>query len=150
MGYFIDQIPNIEGNSKLRKPQKEAYIKIKNHMENNSGRQEVLVVLPTGTGKSGLIAIAPFGVAKGRVLVITPGLVTKKSVVESLDPLDDNFWFKTDVLLNQIDQPTIVEYETDCLYDSLEKADYIITNVHKLQKRSKNSLLNRLPRIFLI
>lgn len=148
MSYFIDQIPNIEGNSKLRKPQKEAYIKIKNHMENNSGRQEVLVVLPTGTGKSGLIAIAPFGVAKGRVLVITPGLVTKKSVVESLDPLDDNFWFKTDVLLNQIDQPTIVEYETDCLYDSLEKADYIIANVHKLQKRSKNSLLNRLPKNF--
>lgn len=90
MSYFFEVVPNIENNNMLRDPQIEAYIKIKEYFNANPNG-EALIVLPTGTGKSGLIAIAPYGVANKRVLVITPGLVTKKSVVKTLHPLEENF-----------------------------------------------------------
>ena len=79
MNYFTDTAVNILGNSKLRTPQIEAYMKAQEHFASNP-EQDALIVLPTGTGKSGLISIVPFGMAKGRVLIITPGLVTKQSI----------------------------------------------------------------------
>ncbi|HFK6838267.1 TPA: DEAD/DEAH box helicase family protein, partial [Enterobacter roggenkampii] len=79
MSYFTNTAVNIEGNRKLRTPQIEAYIKIRDFFS-NPGQREALVVLPTGTGKSGLISIAPYGVSQKRVLIITPGLVTKDSI----------------------------------------------------------------------
>lgn len=88
MSYFFDVVPNIENNSKLRDPQIEAYIKIREYFKENP-LGEALVVLPTGTGKSGLIAIAPYGISKTRVLVITPELVTKQSVVNTLHPMEE-------------------------------------------------------------
>lgn len=147
ISYFIDTIPNIINNNKLREPQIEAYIKIKDYFEANP-QGEALVVLPTGTGKSGLISFAPFGVATKRVLVITPGLVTKKSVVKTLHPLEDNFWINYDVLFDIEDLPVVEEYETDMLLSSLEKCHFVIANVQKLYEDNDNSLLNRVPNDF--
>lgn len=144
MSYFLDTIPNIEGNKKLRVPQIEAYAKIKAYFtENPSG--EALVVLPTGTGKSGLISIAPFDICKKRVLVITPGLVTKKSVIKALHPLEDNFWINFDVLFAAEDIPVVEEYEPGMLRSSLDKCNFVIANVHKLYKSNSNSLINVVP-----
>lgn len=142
MGYFFDTKVFIEGNKKLREPQIEAYIKIRDYMKINKDG-EALVVLPTGTGKSGLISIAPFGVSKGRVLVITPGIVTKNSVVKGLHPLEENFWINYDVIFDLEDIPVVEEYSSDMLDSSLEKCNFVITNIHKLQKGNKNSLVNR-------
>ncbi|PKL00083.1 MAG: helicase [Tenericutes bacterium HGW-Tenericutes-1] len=142
MSTFQTVVPNIEGNRKLRTPQIEAYLNIKEYFINNP-QGEALVVLPTGTGKSGLISIAPYGIAKKRVLIITPGLVTKKSVVKSLHPLEENFWIKYDVIFDPEDQPVVEEYQPDMLESSLKKCDFIITNVQKLQSKSKKSLINR-------
>ncbi|WP_263292595.1 type III restriction endonuclease subunit R [Pseudomonas sp. BF-R-26] len=114
MSYFIDTAVNIEGNSKLRTPQIEAYLKIKSFFcvpEN----KEALVVLPTGTGKSGLISIAPFGSCNGRVLIVTPGLVTKDSIRKTQEALYDNFWINFDVLFNHQDLPVTVEYSAGLL-----------------------------------
>lgn len=147
MSYFFDTLPNIENNSKLRDPQIEAYIKIREYFEDNQSG-EALVVLPTGTGKSGLIAIAPYGVARKRVLVITPGLVTKQSVINTLHPMEENFWLNLDVIFDPIDMPVVEEYQSDMLDSSLEKCDFVIANVHKLYKESENSLLNRVPSDF--
>lgn len=147
MSYFMSTVPNIEGNKKLRQPQIEAYAKICSYFsENPSG--EALVVLPTGTGKSGLISIAPFRNCNKRVLVITPGLVTKKSVVKALHPLEENFWIKYDVLLSPEDIPVVEEYEPDMLQSSLESCDIVIANVHKLYRSSSRSLLNAVPQDF--
>lgn len=142
MSYFFDTNVFIEGNKKLREPQKEAYIKIKEYMNENE-HGEALVVLPTGTGKSGLISIAPYNVSKGRVLVITPGLVTKKSVVKSLHPMEDNFWLHSDVIFSPEDMPVVEEYSQDMLDSSLEACNFVITNIQKLNKDNKNSLINR-------
>lgn len=147
MGYFIDTVVNIINNKKLRDPQIEAYIKIKEYFE-ACPNGEALVVLPTGTGKSGLISIAPFGVSKGRVLVVTPGLVTKKSVIKTLHPLEDNFWTNYDILFDPADMPVVEEYEPDMLASSLVKCHFVIANVQRLYENNPNSLLNRVPSDF--
>ena len=97
MNYFTETAVNILGNSKLRTPQIEAYMKAQEHFS-NSPQEDALIVLPTGTGKSGLISIVPFGLAKGRVLIITPGLVTKQSIRKTQELLEDNFWINFDVI----------------------------------------------------
>ncbi len=140
--YFRDTLVNIINNNKLREPQIEAYMKIKEYFNSNP-HGEALVVLPTGTGKSGLVSIAPFGVSNKRVLVITPGLVTKKSIVKTLHPLEDNFWLNYDVILDPEDMPVVEEYEANMLDSSLEKCHFVVANVHKLYQNNQNSLLNR-------
>ncbi|PFK63487.1 helicase [Priestia megaterium] len=147
MSYFFDVVANIENNSKLRDPQIEASIKIREYFKDNPAG-EALVVLPTGTGKSGLIAIAPYDVAKKRVLIITPGLVTKQSVVKTLHPMEENFWLNMDVIFDPKDMPVVEEYTSDMLDSSLEKCNFVIANVHKLYKDKDNSLLKRVPRDF--
>ena len=140
--YFKETLVNIINNNKLREPQIEAYMKIKEYFKSNP-HGEALVVLPTGTGKSGLVSIAPFGVSSKRVLVITPGLVTKKSIVKTLHPLEDNFWLNYDVILDPEDMPVVEEYESNMLDSSLEKCHFVVANVHKLYENNQNSLLNR-------
>jgi len=147
MSYFFETVPNIEGNKKLRKPQIEAYLKIKEYFCNNPNG-EALVVLPTGTGKSGLISIAPFGVANGRVLIVTPGLVTKKSVVKTLHPLESNFWINYDVIFDLDDIPIVEEYDPDMMDESLYACNFVIANIHKLNRDNQRSLLNRVKQDF--
>lgn len=147
MAYFLNTVVNVVGNNKLREPQIEAYLKIKEYFDENE-QGEALVVLPTGTGKSGLISIAPYGVCKGRVLIITPGLVTKKSVIKTLRPLEDNFWINYDVLFDAEDLPVVSEYSPDMLQESLESSNFLITNVQKLPMSLPNSLMHRVGKDF--
>ncbi|MDD3417581.1 MAG: DEAD/DEAH box helicase family protein [Lachnospiraceae bacterium] len=147
MSYFKNTVAYINGNKKLRGPQREAYIAAYEFFcENDKG--EALIVLPTGTGKSGLISVLPYGISNGRVLVITPGLITKQSVIKTLNPLEDNFWINYDIIFAPEDMPVVVEYDADVLDESLEKSNFVVANIHKLYKDSENSLLNRVPRDF--
>lgn len=147
MVYFFETQVNIENNSKLRQPQIEAYLAVKEFFSKDDNK-EALVVLPTGTGKSGLIAISPFGVSRKRMLVITPGIVTKNSVLKTLHPLDQNFWLNYDVIFNPENLPAVEEYSSDMLDSSLDKLDIVITNVHQLNQRNNSSLINRVDENF--
>ena len=141
MSYFIDTAVNIEGNSRLRTPQIEAYLKIKTFFcvpEN----KEALVVLPTGTGKSGLISIAPFGTCSGRVLIVTPGLVTKDSIRKTQEALYDNFWINFDVLFNHQDLPITVEYSTGLLRQHLDDSNIVYSNIQQLTNGRGASLID--------
>jgi len=142
MSYFMETAVNIEGNAKLRDPQIEAYLKIKEYFtENPSG--EALVVLPTGTGKTGLISIAPFSVSNGRVLIVTPGLVTKKSIQKAQEALMDNFWVKYDVIFNPSDIPILCEFSSDVSDEHLEQSHIVYSNIHKLGSSRERGLLRR-------
>lgn len=143
--YFMETIPFIEGNKKLRSPQIQAYLRIKEYFSSNPSG-EALVVLPTGTGKSTLIAIAPYGTTKGRVLVITPGLVTKKSVIDNLLLSKNNTWVDYDIFLDPEHIPVGTEYDKNMLQKSLLDSNFVITNVHKLASSTyRDSLVDRVP-----
>jgi superfamily II DNA or RNA helicase len=144
MNYFIDTAVNIEGNSRLRTPQIEAYLKIKSYFC-VSENKEALVVLPTGTGKSGLISIAPFGMCSGRVLIVTPGLVTKDSIRKTQEALYDNFWINFDVLFNHQDLPVTVEYSAGLLRQHLDDSNIVYSNIQQLTHSRGSSLVDVVP-----
>lgn len=147
MSYFLNTPANILGNNKLRTPQIEAYLKIKEFFScpDNS---EALVVLPTGTGKSGLISIAPFGVSNGRVLIVTPGLVTKDSIRKTQEVLSDNFWINFDVLFSGKHLPVTVEYQTGLLKEHLTESNIIYSNIQQLVNSRNSSLIKTVPSDF--
>lgn len=142
--YFKSTPVNIVGNNKLRTPQIEAYINIKEYFQQNP-TGEALVVLPTGTGKSGLISIAPFDVSDGRVLIITPGLITKDSIKKTQDALQDNFWINHDIIFSIDNLPVLVEYESDVSDEHLKQSHIIFSNIHKLSSSRATSLISRVP-----
>ena len=145
--YFKSTPVNIVGNNKLRTPQIEAYINIKEYFQQNP-TGEALVVLPTGTGKSGLISIAPFDVSDGRVLIITPGLITKDSIKKTQDALQDNFWVNYDIIFSIDNLPVLVEYESDVSDAHLKQSHIIFSNIHKLVSSRATSLISRVPSDF--
>ncbi|EJD6662064.1 DEAD/DEAH box helicase family protein [Providencia sp. CRE-3FA-0001] len=147
MSSYFDIAVNIEGNKKLRTPQIEAYIKIKEYFSEQDNK-EALVVLPTGTGKSGLISIAPYGVAKKRVLIITPGLVTKDSIRKTQEVLDDNFWINFDVMFSSKDIPIVNEYTPNISEEHLYDSQIVYTNIHRVSGKKSGGLINRVPADF--
>lgn len=147
MSYFFDTAVNIEGNTKLRAPQIEAYIKIKEFFSVEENK-EALVVLPTGTGKSGLISIAPYGVAKKRVLIITPGLITKDSIRKTQEVLADNFWVNFDIIFSSKDIPVVNEYVSDLSNEHLDKSHIVYSNIQKITSARGNGLINRVSSDF--
>jgi len=147
MNYFTDTAVNILGNSKLRSPQIEAYMKAQEHFASNPG-EDALIVLPTGTGKSGLISIVPFGLAKGRVLIITPGLVTKQSIRKTQDALEDNFWINFDVIFSGDDLPVLCEYQAQTLMSSLDSSHIVYSNIQQIHSERSSALTKRVPADF--
>ncbi|RML91507.1 DEAD/DEAH box helicase [Pseudomonas savastanoi] len=147
MNYFTETAANILGNSKLRTPQIEAYIKAQEHFA-SFPNEDALIVLPTGTGKSGLISIVPFGLAKGRVLIITPGLVTKQSIRKTQELLEDNFWINFDVIFSAGDLPVTCEYSSQTLMASLEQSHIVYSNIQQIYSERGASLTKRVPSDF--
>lgn len=147
--FFQKSNPFIADNDRLWEPQILAYYDIYTHFKSSKGNEHAVVILPTGTGKTGVMALAPFGISDGRVLIITPQLVIKDHVVDSLDPTNPtNFWMNQRVF-NSFDQlPIVVEYDKDIKQSDLDHANIVILNVHKLQARSRNSLLEKVPKDF--
>lgn len=147
MSYFFDTAVNIEGNKKLRTPQIEAYIKIKNYFETPTNK-EALVVLPTGTGKSGLISIAPYGVSRKRVLIITPGLVTKDSIRKTQEVLENNFWINFDILFSSRDIPVVCEFTPDISFEHLEMSHIVYSNIQRVSSSRASCLVKQVPNDF--
>lgn len=133
LDYFQDTAANIEGNSQLRDPQEEGYIKVKDHFAGDWSLP-ALVVLPTGVGKSLLIAMLPFNISRGRVLVVAPNLKIKDGLKEKLSDPDENAYRKYGVLEANQRLPRVVVLESgqvnreDCL-----RADIVVTNVQQIQ-----------------
>lgn len=146
--YFLTAPANIRNNKNLREPQIEAYEHVYEHFVEKGKNTHAIVVLPTGVGKTGLIGILPFGISAGRVLVITPQLVIKDAILDSLNPLyPGNFWLTRGVFERPSQLPNVIEYDSSqyqnkWFREALGVSNFVVLNIHKLQKRLDSSLLN--------
>jgi DNA repair protein RadD len=138
--YFQNTPVNIIGNERLRQPQSEAYLAIRDYFSEEPSLPAIVEV-PTGCGKTGIVCIAPFGVSKGRILVVTPNLTIKRTIEKTLSPLDknnlpnrDNFYLKCHIFPNPNDLPKFVVLKQgqanceDCL-----RADIVVVNIQQMQ-----------------
>lgn len=138
--------PHIEGNSKLRQPQSEAYAAIVEHF-GSDGQREAGIVLPVGCGKSGLITLTPFALRATRVLVIAPGRRIAEQLLADFNPtLPDMFYRKCGVLTGAgFPEPAEIRGKKTNRTD-LDAADVVVTNIQQLQRGgTENKWLADLP-----
>jgi DNA repair protein RadD len=130
--YFQNAPADIIGNARLREPQIEAYLAIREYYSHQPSFPAI-VEIPTGCGKTGIICIAPYGIARGRVLIVAPNLTIKCTIEKALGTTN-NFYLKRGVFESIKHLPTFVMLERgqanreDCL-----RADFIIANVQQIQ-----------------
>ena len=146
--FFIDTPAEIEENTNLRDPQRDAYVRAAAFFQD--GGKTALIQLPVGCGKSGLAAILPFGIARGRVLIIAPNLTIKDELLKSLDITNKQkcFWRRMRVL----DDKAMVSGPYVCTLESgnitvCEKSHIVLTNIHQLAT-NVDKWLTRFPADF--
>lgn len=143
--FFVSTAANIEGNTNLRDPQRDGFLRALEFFQN--GGTKAIIQLPVGCGKSGLASILPFGIAKGRVLIIAPNLTIKDELLKSLDITNRQkcFWRRMQVLGDQdmVSGPYVCTLETGNL-SVCEKSHIILTNIHQLAT-NVDKWLNRFP-----
>ena len=146
--FFMETAANIENNTNLREPQREAYSRAYEFF--SSGKQKAVIQLPVGCGKSGVASILPFGIAKGRVLVITPNLTIKDELQRTLDITNRQkcFWRRMQILKDSdmIAGPYVCTLETGNV-SVCEQSHIILTNIHQLATNA-NKWLNQFPQDF--
>lgn len=146
--FFLDTAANIEGNSSLREPQREAYAQAAEFFQ--SGGRKALLQLPVGCGKSGVATILPFGIAEGRVLVIAPNLPIKTELYDAFDITNRQrcFWRKRGVLEEKqmTSGPYVCTLDTGNL-SVCEKSHIVVTNIQQFGTNA-DKWLNKFPEDF--
>jgi superfamily II DNA or RNA helicase len=143
---FQLQNPNIVENQKLRKPQREGFVAIRDYFLQPNAEREVGLILPVGCGKSGLITIAPFAVKAQRALVIAPGRDIADQLLKDFDPTTAQFFYEKCSILDRAPYPEAAEVRQAIRMD-LDEADVVVTNIHQLQG-AENKWLSQLPSDF--
>jgi DNA repair protein RadD len=138
--YFQHAPATIIGNGRLREPQIEAYLAIREYFSGSPSLPAIIEV-PTGCGKTGIICLAPFEVSTGRVLIVTPNLTIKRTVVKAMSTLDDhnlpnrdNFYLKCNVFpdLNLLPKFVVLERDQANREDCLR--DIVVANIQQIQR----------------
>lgn len=131
--FFLETPAEIENNSNLRDPQRDAYTRAAEFF--TAGGTKAIIQLPVGCGKSGVAAILPFGIAKGRILIIAPNLTIKDELLKSLDITNKQkcFWRRMRVLEDR----EMASGPYVCTLDSgnvsvCEKSHIVLTNIQQL------------------
>jgi superfamily II DNA or RNA helicase len=148
LGPFQRLKPLVQGNPKLRIPQRDGYFEIQQSFIKYPDQREVGIVLPVGCGKSGLITLAPFAVAAKRVLVVAPGRHIASQLLNDFDPANPAMFYQKCRVLEGVEYPEPAEIrgEETNLAD-LKAADVVVTNIQQLQGR-ENKWLSSLPNHF--
>jgi excisionase family DNA binding protein len=145
---FLETTAEIENNTNLRDPQRDAYARAAEFFQN--GGTKAIIQLPVGSGKSGLAAILPFGIAKGRVLIIAPNLTIKDELLKSLDITNRQkcFWRRMRVLEDKemMRGPYVCTLDTGNL-SVCEKSHIVLTNIQQLAM-NVDKWLTRFPNDF--
>ncbi|WFU81294.1 DEAD/DEAH box helicase family protein [Bradyrhizobium sp. CIAT3101] len=142
----FDQVVSVVGNARLRIPQQEGWIAIRDHFSQPNPAREVGIVLPVGCGKSGLIAVAPYAVDARRVLVIAPGTRIRGQLAADLrSNSPTNFYERCEVIGNQTDLPETVVIESGRVNrDDIQNCDFAVTNIQQIAGE-ENRWLDGLP-----
>ncbi len=129
-----DQPFIIPDNPRLRIPQRDGWLRIRDHFAQPRGALEVGIVLPVGCGKSGLIAIAPFAVRGRRVLVIAPGTRIRGQLANDLRANSPtNFYDRCAILPQGADFPEAVIVASGRVnLDDLHHCDVAVANIHQI------------------
>ena len=136
--------PFVEGNPKIRIPQRETFAALEEFASSGSDEREVGIVLPVGCGKSGCIALAPFAFKSSRTLVIAPSVSIAKQLENDFKPTNlDMFYSKTGTLEAPYPEPVDIR-GTNTNRGDLDLADVAVTNIQQLQGE-ENRWLNELP-----
>lgn len=143
--FFTDIDFKIEGNDKLRDPQREGYLRAYEFF--HAGKNKAILQIPVGCGKSGLVSLLPLGLCEGRVLVIAPNLIIKEGLYEAMDITNRQkcFWRKADVLSadQMISGPLATTLDTGNMTVAT-KSHVVITNVQQLATNLEK-WLNQFP-----
>ena len=146
--FFLDTAANVEGNTSLRDPQRDGYLRAYDFF--SAGGEKAVIQLPVGCGKSGLAAILPFGIAKGRVLIIAPNLTIKDELQKTLDITNRQkcFWRRMRVLADEdmIAGPYVCTLESGNM-SVCEQSHIILTNIQQLATNA-DKWLNQFPQDF--
>lgn len=145
---FQTAAADVEGNERLRDPQREAHEHVRRHFATE--KSPAIVQLPVGCGKTGVIATLPFGIAKGRVLVIAPNLTIRKTIFEELDiSSPECFWTKTKVLANYRFGPfaAVLDGPEANIHDCTE-SHFVVTNIQQLASSADRWLPQFPPNFF--
>lgn len=130
----FNQQANILGNHRLRIPQRNGWIAIRDHFAQARASRDVGLVLPVGCGKSGLIAITPFALNAGRVLVIAPGTKIRDQLGADLRAnSESNFYIRCGVLsADQIFPETVIVASGQVNLDDLRHCHVAVANIHQV------------------
>lgn len=143
--FFTTVAYDIEENTELRDPQREAHAATLEHFATSD--EAAILQLPVGCGKSGLIALLPFGLAHGRVLVISPNLTIRDSLHGDLDITNRRscFWRKRSVLAPEtmLAGPHVAVLDgKDANIHDCEKSHIVLTNIQQLASSADRWLPN--------
>jgi superfamily II DNA or RNA helicase len=128
--YFHAGTACILGNPRLRDPQRQAYLALREHFCRLRNSVPAIVQIPTGCGKSGILCVAPFGIAQGRVLVIAPNLTIKNGLERELSGA---FYLRRGVFESVTQLPHLVVLGPHANRDDCLRAEIVLANVQQIQ-----------------
>lgn len=125
---------SIENNQRLRIPQRDGWVQIRDRFAQENAPPEVGVVLPVGCGKSGLISISPFAIQARRVLVVAPGTRIRGQLGEDLRANSPtNFYERFGVLAENAKFPEVAIVESGRInLDDIRHADVVVANIQQI------------------
>jgi superfamily II DNA or RNA helicase len=130
----FDQEVTIADNQRLRIPQREGWMAIRDHFGQAAASREVGIVLPVGCGKSGLIAIAPYAAGARRALVVAPGTRIRGQLGADLRANSaTNFFDRCAIIPGNADFPeTVIIQSGRVNRDDIRNADIVVANIQQI------------------
>lgn len=125
---------DISAKKKLRRPQVEAFGKIRQHYEKDEVK-EIGLILPVGCGKSGLISITPYATESSRVLIIAPGKKIRDQLAKDMKFSElDNFYSKCDFFddVNEFPEVCIIESGGKTNIHDINASDIVVSNIQQI------------------
>lgn len=130
----FDQQVTIGENQLLRIPQREGWVRIRDHFQQANAAREVGIVLPVGCGKSGLIAITPYAMEARRALVIAPGTRIRGQLGNDLRANSQTNFYERCAVFSRDEQfpETTVVASGRVNLDDIRHCDIAVANIQQI------------------